>query len=241
MWRFVFAKVFFLMLLQTSYGNNPLQITRWIPEPVNLEVRSGKDVPVFSDMAMKRQNGTFAQGAKVQLISYTPEAYLVQGEGTDGKPISGWVDPRLLTPLPPAVLADAQDAEGLRILTEAAIDRREIIIGMTAEDVRKSLGRPWRIQESANPADPLIWIYIHYERAPRTEVFMGSDDLMYSQTTFQQVPAGRLKVSFRGGRVVSYTVEVDQPEGFFDRKRDGNVIIRPDLNPTPAPGDNPVP
>lgn len=229
------------ILTASLSANTPLQITRWIPEPVNLEVRSDKPAAVFGDLSMKRQIGTFPQGTRVQIISYTPEAYLVQGQGADGQTISGWVDPRRLTPLPPAVLADAQDAEALRILTEAAIDRREIIIGMTADDVRKSLGRPWRIQEGANPAEPLVWIYIHYERAPRTEVFTGSDDLLYSQTSFQQVPAGRLKVVFRGGRVVSYTVEVDQPEGFFDRRRDGNVIIRPDINPTPAPDANPVP
>jgi len=219
-----------------------LQITRWIPEPVNLRVLSGENIQGYSDRELKKPSVLFPSGAKVQLLIYTPAAYHVQGVTVDGNTAAAWVSPSLLTPISPTLIADAQNAEALRILLEAAIDRREIVIGMTSEDVRKSLGRPWRVQAGTKPGEPQqTWIYIHYERAPRTDVFTGSDNLVYAQTTYQQIPAGRLKVALRNGRVTGYTVEVDQPEGFFELRTDGNVIINPDENPVLSPEDNPVP
>ena len=219
-----------------------LEITRWIAEPVYLNVESAKGAQGFSDRQLQKPLATFPAGSPVQLLIYTPQAYYVQGTTTDATTISAWVSPHALSPISPRLLIDAKNAEALRIALEAAIDRREIVIGMTADDVRKSLGRPWRIQQGITPQEPQeTWIYIHYERAPRTDVFAGSDNLLYAQTTYQQIPAGRLKVVFRNGRVTGYTVEVDEPEGFFERRTDGNVIVRPEDNPIIAPPDNPVP
>jgi hypothetical protein len=219
-----------------------LQITRWIPEPVNLTVMNDGQAQGFSDRELKKPTVKFPTGAQMQLLIYTPSAYYVQGRTVEGSVEAAWVSPLNLSPVPPTLLADAKNAEALRILLEAAIDRREIIIGMTSDDVRKSLGRPWRVLNGEKPEEPKqTWVYIHYERAPRTDVFTGSDNLLYAQTTYQQIPAGRLKVAFRNGRVTGYTVEVDQPEGFFERRTDGNVIISPDQNPVLAPEDAPVP
>lgn len=173
-----------------------------------LRVQLEHPARAFFEPTFSRYAGTLRFPQNVELVAVTDHAYRVRGIAQQGQ-ILGWIPPDDLEPLEPDFLANLRAAEERRRTVEALIAKKEIAIGMTPDEVQRSLGRPQKTSNRiTGDGSTQVWEYISYELVPQqTTVWTPSGPAV--STTYIRVPTGTLAAHFHDG-VVS---EIDQSEG----------------------------
>jgi hypothetical protein len=184
--------------------------------PLELPVlRTG--VRAFSDARLTRYAGTLRFPQTVSASAFLSEASLISGLARQGR-ISAWVPTREIGPLPENFLAGLRKAERRRASVEALIARNEIAIGMTEEEVSRSLGRPQRTSRSADRrTSRAVWEFVRYRNVPQTVMspqtirttrwhpnrgaVTTGGTFFQPATQWVRVPVGRTKVTFENGVV----------------------------------------
>lgn len=186
----------------------------------------------FSDARLTRYAGTLRFPQTVSATAFLSEACLVSGLARQGR-ISAWVPYRELGPLPANFLANLRQAERRRESVEALISRNEVAIGMTEDEVSRSLGRPQRTSRSANRnTTRTVWEFVRYRNVPQTVMspyttrathwhpnrgaITTGGTFFQPATQWVRVPVGKTKVTFENG-VVSAIAQTE----------DNNPIGRP--------------
>jgi hypothetical protein len=123
-------------------------------------------------------------------------------------------------------LANLKKSEERRKIVDDFIARNEVAIGMTIDEVGRSLGKPQKVTNRADKeGTEQIWEFIKYDLVPQTTyapaygqttvtrpnkppVVIQSGGY-YPATIYVKVPVGKLKVIFIDGIVDS----LDQTEG----------------------------
>lgn len=179
----------------------------------------------FSDTNLTRHIGTLRFPQTVQATAFLPHACRISGNAKQGR-ISGWIPYRELEPLPKNFLEDLQKAARRREKVEALIARNEAAIGMTKDEVRRSLGRPQRTSRRADRfASQEVWEYVRYKLVPQTTTFPGVTQStrwiphrgivtttgpgFTTGTQMVRVPVGKMEVTFEDGVVIA----LQQSEG----------------------------
>ncbi len=177
-------------------------ITGLFSEPVLLTSRV--DLTVFSGRDLRGPLGTLAVGAACELMAWSREVFYVQGVSTRGTKVTGWADPASLSEIPPTLLDDARDAARHRKTVEAAIARKDVILGMTSDDVRAAMGKPDSVARlRTEEADSEKWSYIVYDRVPQRETYRDFYGFLRERVTYIRVPVSRRDVHFENGLVVA--------------------------------------
>lgn len=201
--------------------------------------------PCFFDVAQTRFGGTLRFPQTLQMEAIAADGSLcIRGNAQQGG-VAAWVNPQFVEPLPPDFVANLRKAEDRRIQVEALISKNEVAIGMTTEEVGRSLGKP---QKRTNRADAngtqQVWEYVRYELVPQTTYVPVNNQTIIQlpgtgtnqppqtivqggagyapSTIYVKVPVGKLAVTFRDDIVT----ELDQSE----RSRRGgevSVVIPP--------------
>jgi hypothetical protein len=187
--------------------------------------------PAYFDTNQSRYAGTLRFPQIVQIDGIDANGLLrVRGNAQQGG-IAAWVSPQFLEPLPEKFQENLQKADARRIEVEALISRNEVAIGMTAEEVGRSLGKP---QKKTNRADKSgtqqIWEFIKYDLVPQTTwvPVVNQTTVIFDKTTnrpggsiiqnnqglapstiYVKVPVGTLTVTFANNIVES----LNQSEG----------------------------
>ena len=134
--------------------------------------------------------------------------YRVRGQAQQGQ-ILAWVSPQSLTPLDADLLKNLKKAAERKKTVDALIKQRQVVMGMTPDEVGKSLGKP---KKKTNKTDKdgtqQIWEYIKYVSIPQQVPSYVNGNLVYS-TIYVQKPSGTLTVNFINGIVSS----LEQSEG----------------------------
>jgi hypothetical protein len=149
-------------------------------------------------MSAKRYAGTLRFPQAVKLDAVAPSGMLrVRGNAKQGG-VAAWVDPAYLEPLPPDFVANLQRAEERRRQVEELIARNEVAIGMTPDEVARSLGKPQkRSSRTSRDGSSQIFEYIRYKLIPQT---VYSPSYVESITGVRPDPRTRLEtVVVRGG------------------------------------------
>lgn len=211
-----------------------------------LKLRVLEPAPAYFDTAQTRFAGTLRFPQVVQIEGLDSNGLLrVRGNARQGG-IVAWVDPRFLEPLPDRFAENLRKSEQRRLEVESLISRNEVAIGMTPDEVGRSLGKP---QKKTNRADTTgtqqIWEYIKYQLVPQTtfvpvnnqtivtyqkttnsprgSVIQNSQGLA-ANTIYVKVPVGTLTVTFKDNVVEA----LDQSEGTTNS---GQVsVVIPPLN-----------
>ena len=85
-----------------------------------------------------------------------------------------------LEPLPEDLLANLKKSEERRRIVDDLIARNEVAIGMTIDEVGRSLGKPQKVTNRADQEGTTqIWEFIKYDLVPQTTYAPG-----YGQTIF---------------------------------------------------------
>ena len=165
-------------------------------EPLKLALR--EPAPCYFEMSARRYAGTLRFPQAVKLDALAPNGMLrVRGNAKQGG-VAAWVDPAYLEPLPPDFVANLQRAEERRREVEALIARNEVAIGMTPDEVARSLGKPQkRSSRTSRDGSSQVFEYIRYKLIPQT---VYSPSYVESITGVRPDPRARLEtVVVRGG------------------------------------------
>ncbi len=215
----------------SDFGDNPLRVS------VSRAARC------YFDLSMTRYAGTLRYPQQVQVVAVADAGCRVRGNAQQGGVVA-WVAYDDLTGLPPDFLATMKKAEERRQMVEALIARKEVAIGMTSDEVRRSLGKPAKTTKRASKeGSEELWEYVKYDLVPQTTYTPGvtqtvipsnkpgapanvvTQTVMIGNTVYLKVPVGTLKVAFKEGLVDS----LDQTEGTLVGA--GQVsIVTPPLN-----------
>jgi hypothetical protein len=165
-------------------------------EPLKLALR--EPAPCYFEMSAKRYAGTLRFPQAVKLDAVAPNGMLrVRGNAKQGG-VAAWVDPAYLEPLPTDFVANLQRAEERRRQVEELIARNEVAIGMTPDEVARSLGKPQkRSSRTSRDGSSQVFEYIRYKLIPQT---VYSPSYVESITGVRPDPRARLEtVVVRGG------------------------------------------
>jgi len=196
-----------------------------------VELRLTGPAPCTFDVAGKRFAGTLKFPQVVKLEAVAPNGfYRVRGNAQQGG-IVAWAPPQLFEPLPEKFVENLRKSEERRQKVEALIAQNEVAIGMTPQEVLRSLGKPQKkTSRATKEGAQQVWEYIKYELVPQTTyvpvynqtvvkyprqtncpsptVVQGSGGYAPS-TIYVKVPSGTLSVSFKENLVEA----LDQSEG----------------------------
>lgn len=182
-----------------------------LPHPVRLKVA----VPsvIYYQADMQRPLGAMAPGTIVQLVAMTDTAYKVRGRARHGD-VAGWMRQKDLTSPDPKLAENLKKFFDRSIQVEGLIKNKQVAIGMTAGEVKASLGEPQRksakvTAEGRND----VYEYITYKMVP--QVGMGRDSFgnLVQTTIMVKVESGRLSIELKGGAVVAIEEVQGNPLG----------------------------
>lgn len=187
--------------------------------------------PAYFDATQTRYAGTlrFPQTIQVEALN-SNNLIRVRGNAQQGG-IVAWISPQFLEPLPENFSDNLRKSEARRNEVEALISRNEVAIGMTIEEVGRSLGKP---QKKTSRADKTgtqqIWEFVKYQLVPQTTyapvnnqtiltlqktttspggTLIQNSPGLAASTIYIKVPVGTLTVTFKDNIVEA----LDQSEG----------------------------
>ena len=202
-----------------------------------LRLRVLRPAPCYFDIGMTRYAGTLRFPQVVQVEAFSDYGCRVRGNAQQGG-VAAWVPYNELEPLPEGLLANLKKSEERRKIVDELIARNEVAIGMTIDEVGRSLGRPQKVTNRADQdGTTQIWEFIKYDLVPQTTYAPGYGQTIvnpyrppvvvqsgyYPTTIYVKVPVGRLKVVFKEGIVDS----LDQTEGTLYGAGQVSVVTPP--------------
>lgn len=204
-----------------------------------LRLRVLRPAPCYFDLNMTRYAGTLRFPQVVQVEAFSDYGCRIRGNAQQGG-VAAWVPYNELEPLPEGLLANLKKSEERRKIVDELIARNEVAIGMTIDEVGRSLGRPQKVTNRADKeGTQQIWEFIKYDLVPQTTYAPAYGQTIvnlpkkppmvvqsggyYPTTIYVKVPVGRLQVSFRDGIVDS----LDQTEGTLMGAGQVSVVTPP--------------
>lgn len=154
--------------------------------------------PCYFEADMRRSAGILRFPQAVQLDAISVQGMLrVRGNAKQGG-VAAWIEPRFVTGLPENYLEIAARAEQRRREVEELIARNEVAIGMSLDEVTRSLGKPQkRSSRTGREGSTQTYEYIRYKLIPQT---VYSPSYVQSITGVRPDPRARLEtVVVRGG------------------------------------------
>ena len=154
--------------------------------------------PSYFEATMKRYAGTLRFPQAVQLDAIAVNGTLrVRGNAQQGG-VAAWIEPQYVTGLPENYLEIALRAEQRRREVEELIKRNEVAVGMSLEEVMRSLGKPQKRSSRTGPeGSTQTYEYIKYKLIPQT---VYTPAYVQSITGIRPDPRKRLEtVTVRGG------------------------------------------
>lgn len=100
-----------------------------------------KQATIYATKKGGRRLGSFPANTKVELLAITGNAYRVKGQASHAG-VTGWVNPNLLASKDKDFIANLKKLYERQMVVKELIANKDVAIGMTLEEVRKSLGEP---------------------------------------------------------------------------------------------------
>jgi len=224
-----FAVLFFFIVVEEAEArpiireSGAIYLSDFGQKPLRLRVL--RPAPCYFDINMTRYAGTLRFPQVVQVEAFSDFGCRIRGNAQQGG-VAAWVPYNELEPLPEGLLANLKKSEERRKVVDELIARNEVAIGMTIDEVGRSLGKPQKITNRADQEGTTqIWEFIKYDLVPQTTYAPAYGQTIvnpphrppvivpsggyYPATIWVKVPVGSLKVVFKDGIVDS----LDQTEG----------------------------
>jgi len=136
-------------ILQAEIKRSPSSFLKNDPKVVYVEDLTNEKLvfevietrPVFYTKKGHTKSGAVTKGIQCELIAFDDRAYKVKYKGRNGN-ISGWVSPHALSCSDDKFIENFKKLYKREIEIKALIAKNEIAIGMTPEEVIRSLGEP---------------------------------------------------------------------------------------------------
>jgi hypothetical protein len=183
-----------------------------------------KEAPVFSDVDGKNKLGTIQANQKVKIEAITDKAYKVRGKGTrDG--IAGWVGPWAFASKDPQFVENLKKFYTRQLEVNKIIAENDVAMGMTTDEVAKSLGQPTKSSLRQTPEGQSgKWEFIDYEEQKNYSLVRDpvTGNMFRQLVSVTQIEKGKRVVEFTNGLVSAI-------EDAESRQADNVRIIVPPL------------
>jgi hypothetical protein len=175
-----------------------------LPDKVTTTVRATTTLYLHRDF--QTPLAALYDGQKIEIIGMAPEGYLLTANVRNNT-TTGWIKPEALPPgIDPAIFVTAQKNQARRDAVAVAIANKNVIRGMTPDEVKQSVGPPTGISSKTDPhGEALTWVYTTYREDPQYEYTIDSFGHPILQTYYVKVPIGQMVIQFAGG--VVYSIE----------------------------------
>lgn len=192
-----------------------------VPKAVKVMVLENASIYYQIDMA--RYLGTLTKGQVVEIQAIADHAFRVRGYAMQGQ-VVGWIDPKSLAPLKPEFLDSVKKNAQRREEVQALIERNEVALNMTPDEVSQSLGKPSKktARVTADARED-VWEFIRYERVPQQVTGYDRQGRLVTETVLVKVPAGKLAVIFKD----SLVSELEQSEGVLEKDARIKIVTAP--------------
>jgi hypothetical protein len=100
-----------------------------------------KESTVFATKKGGRKLGTYPVDTKLRLLGMTDKGYKVKGQAKHSL-VTGWVSPKNLASKKPKFVEELKQYYEREMAIRELIARNEVAIGMTIDEVQKSVGEP---------------------------------------------------------------------------------------------------
>ena len=156
----------FLALPAMALPDKPEKGVVYVEEfaPKGIKLKVEKPGWVYSTKQGGRKRGSLKVGIEVELVSFTEKAYFVRGKRDNGIGVSGWVSPASFSSKDPKFVEKLKQVHARQLLVRALIEKKEVAIGMTPEEVSKIHTRPTKTKvKRTAKGQTTIWEFIKYE------------------------------------------------------------------------------
>ncbi|HEX4139784.1 MAG TPA: hypothetical protein VHY09_05515 [Candidatus Methylacidiphilales bacterium] len=173
-----------------------------LPERVNATIHTTTTLYLHRDFQLPL--AALYNGQKVEIIGMAPEGYLLTATVRNNT-ATGWIKPNdLPSGIDPAVFVTAQKNQARRDAVAVAIANKNVIQGMTPDEVKLAVGAPTSVASKSDPhGDALTWIYTTYREDPQYEYTIDAFGHPIMQTYYVKVPIGQMIIQFDNGTVYS--------------------------------------
>ncbi len=198
-----------------------IYIEDFLAKPIKIGTTADTAIYYQSDLA--RYLGVIKKGQIVELQAVGEGAYRVRGNAQQGQ-VAGWVQSDSLTPLKPEFLANLRKNAARKTEVDALVQKNEVAIHMTSDEVTLSLGKPSKKTSRLDAGGREdVWEFVRYERVPQEVTGYDRYGRLVSSITYIKVPNGKLSVTFTDNLVSA----LEQTEGTFDRDARVKIVTAP--------------
>lgn len=184
-----------------------------VEKPITLKVV--KEAPVFSDKEGNHRLGYLKANQIVKLEGMTEKVYRVRGDGTRNG-IAGWVAPWAFSHPQEDFVEKLRKLYERQMTVNEVIAAGEVALGMTADEVAKSLGKPTKtsLRRTADGQES-TWEFITYEEikhyTTRADPYSGQIFRQLSHVTEEE--KGKIIVEFKDSLVTALEQTEDNSPG----------------------------
>jgi hypothetical protein len=173
-----------------------------VPNKVEATLHTSTTVYLRRDFQMAL--AALYNGQKIELIGMSPEGYLLKTNYRNNT-ITGWIRPEdLPSGIDPAIFAEAKKNQQHHDAVTVAITNKDVIQGMTPEEVKQSVGRPDQVSSKVDPSgSALTWVYTTYVEQPQYQYTLDGFGRPVLSTYYVKIPVGQMIVGFANGTVIS--------------------------------------
>lgn len=197
------------LLLAPEAGT--MDVEGLLKKPVVLKVL--QESPIYTRSTLDQPLGSMAPGTLVTLVGLSDRAYRVRGRARHGD-VSGWVRiPDLLSP-DPNLIPNLKKLHERQTAVDELIANHQVALGMTAEEVIASMGKPSRksTKLSATGRDEKFE-YVVYERVPQYGTGLDGFGRPVQTVVYIKVETGNMSVNLRDGVVETVEETKGNPLG----------------------------
>lgn len=178
---------------------------------------------IFYESDLGRYLGTIPKGQAVELQAIKGDACRVLGRAQQGG-VVGWMRRSSLSPLAPDFVQKLEESAKRAALVASFIERHEVAVNMTPDEVFKSLGKPQKKSSRTDQSGRSeIWEYVTYERVPQQVTSLDQYGRPIVSYIYVKQPVGQQAVVFSGGVVSA----IDQSEGTLSRGTRVSILTPP--------------
>lgn len=164
--KIVVSLLFFLAFPVMAMPDKPEMGVVYVEEfaPKGIKLKVEKPGWIYSTNEGGRKRGSLKVGIDVELVSFTEKAYFVRGKRDNGIGVSGWVTPAAFSSKDPKFVEKLKQVHTRQLLVRDLIEKKEVAIGMTPEEVSQVHTRPTRTKvKRTAKGQTTIWEFIEYD------------------------------------------------------------------------------
>jgi hypothetical protein len=197
--------------LATNTEPGALYVEDILPKPIRLTV--AKDSFIYYQTDLQRVLGSMATGTLVQVIAMSDGLYKVRGRARHGD-VAGWMRIEELVSKDPGLADKLKKFYERQKQVDEVIKNKQVALGMTAAEVKQSLGEPTKKSAKITAAGREETLeYSIYKSVPQAVTGRDQFGNLVQNVIYVKVETGKLTLSFANGTVSSIEETTGNPLG----------------------------